>query len=519
MISPSRNGRVFIALALMCFLVGTGTPGASASHAPSESSPMQVSVDQPSGVLFANSINLSGSSTQPLRNTSWTIVNISGTTPITVLSGPYLTSVVPLADGVYRWTLIVDLQGVDCTCYVELSTIDEQHRPFSVHHVVYLGDQHQRPVLGVDNPQSYTTPHLSGEPYMLQPSTTVELQLIQPALEATNISVFGELCEAPFEVCLGNPFSVNIPHRLNNQSLFLDLNANQWAIDEGIWRLTVHVTDDLLRSSHRISLPLVYDITPPVASLNVPILAQEGEVFLIFADVDDGYEGSISTLTWFVVDEEGGTRSPTATERLSEHQLSLNFTRAGSYILELTVRDHAGNTVKVSEQVLVENLKPVARISVDGLTVAPSTTLKLGPGANWSISGTMSLDNEPIEYLWVIDNATSIRGVPSLTQTNFSGTGLHTVELIVFDDDGATDSQFIEVMILEPLQDEVAATSPIAMTVLGLLILSVLVALPFIKRQRVTESDLPRWQPNAKAEVVFTSSPIGFDATVEEDEP
>ena len=519
MMSPSRNRRVFIAFAMMCFLMGTSTHAASASHAPAESSPMLVSVDQPSGVMFTDAINLSGTSTQPMRNTSWTIVNISGSTPITVLSGPYLTSVVPLADGVYRWTLLVDLQGVDCTCYVELSTIDEQHRPFSVHHVVYVGDDHQRPVLGVENPQSYNTPHLSGEPFMLQPSTTVELKLIQPASGITNISVFGQLCEAPFEVCLGAPFSVNIPHRLNNQSLYLDIDAEQLDIDEGIWRLTVHVTDDLLRSSHRISLPLVYDITPPETRLNVPILAQEGEVFLIFAEVDDGYEGSISTLTWFVVDDEGGTRSPTAMERLSEHQLSLNLTRAGTYTLELTVRDHAGNTVKVSEQVRVENLKPIARISVDGLTVPPSNTVKLGPGANWSLSGTMSQDNEPIEYLWVIDNATSIRGVPSLTQTDFSGTGLHTVKLIVFDDDGATDTQVIEVMILEPLQDEVAATSPMAMTVLGLLILSVLVALPFIKRQRPTESDLPRWQPIAKGDVVIPSSPLGFDATVEEDEP
>jgi hypothetical protein len=519
MMSPSRCGRMVIALAMMCILTGASTPGASASHVTVESSSMVVSVDQPSGVMFTDAVNLSGTSTQPLRNTSWTIVNISGSTPITVLSGPYLTSVVPLADGVYRWTLLVDLQGVDCTCYVELSTIDEQHRPFSVHHVVYVGDDHQRPVLGVDNPQSYNTPHLSGEPFMLQPSTTVELKLIQPSLDSNNISVFGQLCEAPFEVCLGTPFSVSIPHRLNNQSLYLDLDANQLALNEGIWRLTVHVTDELLRSSHRISLPLVHDTTPPETSLNVPVLAQEGEVFLVFAEVDDGYEGSISTLTWFVVDNEGVTRSPTVAERLSEHQLSLNLTRAGTYTLELTVRDHAGNTARVSEQVMVENLKPIARISVDGLTVAPSNTVKLGPGDNWSLSGTMSQDNEPIEYLWVINEATSIRGVPSLTQTDFSGTGLHTVELIVFDDDGATDAQVIEVMILKPPQEEVAATSPLAMTVLGLLILVALAALPFIKRQRPTESDLPRWQPSAKADAMFAASRAGFDATVEEDEP
>jgi hypothetical protein len=489
-----------------------------AEHVPESAPAMVVTFDQEQGVGFTDTVHLNGTSNQPLRNTSWTVVNISGSTPITLLSGPYLTSVTPIAEGLYRWSLVVDLVNVDCTCYIELMTVDEQHRPVSISRVVYLGSHQHRPVFMQTSVLATQMDPLQASPHLLGPTASVGLTLIQPGNSSSTITVLADVCEAPFGVCLAAPFSVDVPFRLEHQSIFLDLDAGAMALTEGIWQLSVTASDDLLRSTHAVSMTLIYDVTPPQTHLSLPSLVDEGEAFLVFVEVDDGYEGSSSTLTWNLVQQDGTKRSPRADERFSDGQLQLNLSESGTYLVEVTVRDHAGNTVKASQQVIVENIKPIARISVDGLTAPSTATVKLGPAMNWSLSGNSSEDNEPVEFLWVINNDSSIRGVSSLDVSHFPTTGRYSVELIVFDDDGATNSTYIEVEILGLSQPPASESSWSGMAfVASILFLSLAIVL-FLKRQRVVEIDLPRWESGSLVENRYGFSAGGFDATIQEDE-
>ncbi|MCH1537049.1 MAG: PKD domain-containing protein, partial [Candidatus Poseidonia sp.] len=153
----------------------------------------------------------------------------------------------------------------------------------------------------------------------------------------------------------------------------------------------------------------------------------------------------------------------------------------------------------------------------DGLQLSGAQRVEVGPGSNWTLDGTLSVDNEAIDYLWVIDDSTSIRGQSQLTADDFDGKGEYEVELIVFDDDGATDSISFEIVISsydEPLNQLVTPLQGF-----GLLMALALVLFFVIRSNKKVDFDIPKW--NA-AEGTLPSenhaSSHGRNATVEEDE-
>ena len=124
-----------------------------------------------------------------------------------------------------------------------------------------------------------------------------------------------------------------------------------------------------------------------------------------------------------------------------------------------------------------------------------------------------------VQYLWVINNATSIRSVPTLERGNFDGAGTYSVELIVFDDDGASDAKQVNVVIVDATESlgQESFSSPVT---IGLFILIMLACTAWLARQRVeSENDLPKWNaPETVHQRENGQRHPGLDATIEEDE-
>jgi hypothetical protein len=291
-------------------------------------------------------------------------------------------------------------------------------------------------------------------------------------------------------------------------------------LHEGIWRIDVSVMDGLLRRSQDVRLTLIHDETPAGVQLSSPETALEAERFNVFANGDDGYAGSSYLVTWVLTEPNGDTRAPSSSEQITKNQLALNFSISGVYIIEATVRDLAGNTVTISAEARVLNLQPKAEITVDSLQIQNGATITLGPDHTWVLNGNTSSDNEVVEYLWVINNASSIRSISALERSHFGGAGSYYVELIVFDDDGASDASVVQLVIVdstEPLGQD----SFFSQATVGLLILILLACTAWLARQR-TEfvSDLPKWNASTTVQPRENlPSRLGFDATIEEDEP
>ena len=65
---------------------------------------------------------------------------------------------------------------------------------------------------------------------------------------------------------------------------------------------------------------------------------------------------------------------------------------------------------KPSLNFTVLNQPPTARISVDGRVFSELGQLTVDENGGWEINGNLSTDNEPVDYLWVINDDRSWRG-------------------------------------------------------------------------------------------------------------
>ncbi|MGB2169198.1 MAG: hypothetical protein ACPH76_08150, partial [Poseidonia sp.] len=127
------------------------------------------------------------------------------------------------------------------------------------------------------------------------------------------------------------------------------------------------------------------------------------------------------------------------------------------------------------------------------------------------------MDNEAIDYLWVIDDTTSIRGQSQLNGNDFPGRGEYRVELIVFDDDGATDSIIFEISISSVEEEASQLITPFQ--ALGLLILVALTLGVAIRSTKKVDFEIPKWNTTDDRSPSENLHPShGLDATVEEDE-
>lgn len=496
-------------------LLSLATP-ASAHH--KMEGPSDLVFDQPQGAFFDTYLNISGTSSTPLPQTPWSVVNISGATPMTVFSGPHLTSVVPVDEGVYEWTLSVNVAELACTCFVHIDTDGLQHGGVHASLVVYVGDSHHRPVL-LDELNVMDVERFGAvEPLRLKDSLELKVPMVLPTSTPQESQFFVDVCEAPYGVCLTESYRVQINHLNVSGEDHLVLNATVMSLEEGIWRLDVSMVDALLTPSGSFRIYVVHDLTPPEVSLAMKPLVLEGEVFHIHATIDDGYEGASFELSWTIVGEDGSRRVPAPSEQVQDKQLTLNMNESGTYSVELTIQDTSRNTVFVRENFTVENIRPLAAISVNGLMLEDEQTLILESKNDWILNGSQSLDNEPVDYLWVIDDTYSIRGTPVLGPSDFPSTGLHTVELIVFDDDGATHSTIVQVEIQG--EDSVVEQSNIVGATVVCLMLLVLFGVLWTRKAEASSTSLPKWN---KPDTINDEETYRFDtsinATVEEEKP
>ena len=502
---------------LLVLLIVVCGMNAQAKHAGEDEGSSIIEFNAVKGTLFVDELNLSGTSSTPLRNASWSIVNISGMTPTTLLTGPFLTSVQPIADSMFAWDLVVDVPEIDCTCYVEINLEDEAALSRLV---VYLGDEHHRPVF--TDEVDFTLDSLSGVASSSNHIMvlTSELNLTYNVVEApdagTIVSVSALLCPAPNGVCTDAPVEISVPFVMTSAGLTLTVDAEDLQLQQGVWQFDFSAKDALLRTTGATKAVLLYDTKPPTVSLSVKPTVNESEPVHVYATLEDGYLGASYSLTWTIEHVGEERRAPLSSETVDDDHLLLNLSDQGAYTVHLTVRDRAGYLAQTSENITVLNLRPTARISLDGLVISDTARLTVDADEQWQLNASQSFDNEVVDFLWVINDDRSVRGTSVLGSEQLSNSGVHRIELIVFDDDGATHSTVVEIEILPESSGE-ASQNPLLAVVLLLVIAAVALLL---RSRRAPALDLPKWNPS-ETHTNGRSGPLGpaLDATVEEDEP
>lgn len=516
----SKKGITCLMVSL--FVLSIAPITTQATHTSNNQAVNPIDFGASNGAQFFDVLNLSGTSSVPLRNATWSIVNISGQTPTTLLNGPFLTSVQPVSEDQFSWNLVVDIPGIECTCFVDISIDDATVEPISSRLIVYLGINYHRPVFiheldFLPGPESsMMSEGDGGHVAILASELNISYDLISPPAGGTIVSVSALVCPAPFGVCTVSPVEVNIPFTFDHEGLHLTINPDSLQLDEGLWQFDFTAKDSLLRTTGGMRTVFLHDTQPPTVSLNLDATVNERESLNIYASLDDGYTGATYIMTWVIEGKNGERRAPSSDELMSDDHILLNLIEQGVYTVHLSVRDRGGYFSQASESFTVLNLRPTAQITIDGMVLDDMSQLTFEMEEGWELNASQSFDNENVDYLWVINDDRSVRGTSTLASDQLSEPGLHRIELIVFDNDGATHSTVVELEILSATTTNDQQVPFIALIFLVGIIASVLV----LRSRKAPSLDLPKWSSSISPSHVQTMDfSQRTDATIEEDEP
>ncbi len=199
--------------------------------------------------------------------------------------------------------------------------------------------------------------------------------------------------------------------------------------DEGDYAIVVVVTDPgglEASAGHTIH---VENAPPVILSTAVPGAVLEGEVFLVEVQADDPGASDIVTATWDFGDD-------TALEE--GVSVAHAYAQNGSYTVDLTVSDSDGGSVHQAFSVAVANVAPVI-VALDG-----PRALDEGDVGTW-VPDVEEPGADTLSYNWSFGDGQTATG-PEASHS-YSSEGTYRVALTVTDQDGASDTMEIDVVV------------------------------------------------------------------------
>ena len=219
--------------------------------------------------------------------------------------------------------------------------------------------------------------------------------------------------------------------------------------------------------------------TPPVANAGAPqsviLPANSVTIGYLGATATDAEDGVVANagISWSEVSRPSGAPDPSITYADLNKHLEPTFSNLveGFYTFRLTVTDSGGLTdtddMTVQVKTSVANIPPVAYAGSDQSISQPSSSVSV-IGSGTDSDGTI------VGYNWVqIGTNPAIATIvnpssPSTPITGLSAVGTYTFELTVTDDQGATGSDQMQVIvgpILPPTPSGVLTVSPNTCTI------------------------------------------------------
>jgi len=475
-------------------------------HSDSQMSDFQFDFFQVDGYHSSDVLDLNGTANMPLHAAQWRIDDHQAnpeTPPL--LTGDYLSSVTPSGEQRWSWTLVVDVSQLNCTCVLTIIQGDGHHSPRAQIYL-YLGETGHRPILQQPMPSTYLL--VGGE-------LDIEIEAITPAGTLNDSLISFTVCEAPNAVCLKEPEPVKLNSTLTDK-LYLKFNASTLTLADGIWKITVMLSDRTLTASNLISYTLQIDRHAPdvvltssvqqsqaslavVDDSSVEAVVYEGEEVFFTAEVSDGYEGESEVLTWSKISPSGQVSAFSEASFITPASVKFLPDVAGEWSVVLLVRDSAGHLVRTTSTFTVTNAAPVAQVFLDGLQIQQDDVIVAPPGDSWVLNASKTTDTSndvsSLRYQWYVDGALIQSQGPVLASVKINTSGSHDVELVVVDDDGA-ESRLV--FSLDIPQDQVSGSEGMLggnYFTLGLVFI-IGIAGFLLARMGATEPEtsLPKWQ-------------------------
>lgn len=483
----SRSNSLLVSLLLLSVVLPTGS--ADDSQVLGQNS--EITSDLESGVWFNQTLIINGTTTLPAQDANWALYDV--TDPYSswelLRNGDYFTEVIPIDDGLWFWSISVDVDGLNCTCWLEISQPVGLEKEF-LNRIIFIGEGPHNPVISPLHENTI----IIDEPVTLSAIGTHSDS--DPSDSKLSIS----WCYAPQGACEGNTSISEINVNWSDSTASFIIDANELGLSDGVWKFDYWLQDVYLRNSPIVEVTFYVDQTNPEAELICPQQAFEGDLVVIDGSLSrDGVWGPNLQAVWYVINPDGAIRVVEQSET-NEMVFTLIPEQSGIYSIQLDVVDMVGRLSSTSTTINIENVNPTLNLLVDGLDVSDSASWKLVEGESLKmavLAHDTGSDGESIAYSWYIDD--KIVSETSQILVKDLGVGTHELRLVIVDDNGAEITHNMDVVVSEntnSLNDELNIMAILMfIAIIGVIVI-------YVRRKKLTEyesSSMPKWGASGKS--------------------
>ena len=479
----------------------------------------EMTIFQDDGLVFDETLSLNGTSNFPLANSNWFLIDLFDE-PMNNLASGTLSNVMAVGEGQWAWSLDLNVSMYNCTCGFLISDDSSNHPSFSHRGndeqplIVYLGSSNHQPFILPFFPVQH---NIESARYLLTNEDLVlKVPLILPAGIANDSFVYLEVCSVGMIFCLDEMVSFeDFIVVQEGRELSLLFERENFNLSDGFWKFSITVNDAILHPSNLEYFVILIDQNIPTVSLSCDrneinsslsngellpelISIEEFSPISFSAIVTDGYSGGDNILTWTLLLPDGSRRALLPIEFVSENLISVKPDMAGTWSVELLVRDTAGWLVHSSIDFEVYNLVPVIQLELDSFVITEGSTVTLVEGETWELNSSKSSDtandDSDLLYTWYVNGNTFLTGRSTLESSDFTEPGTYELRLVVEDNDGAKSEVSFEVLISEAISAENSNVNTMFVSV-SILVLILLITgfLVRTSRRQMNQTTVPKW--------------------------
>ena len=390
------------------------------------------------GLWVNNTLEITGSTNLNPQTADWVLYDVTNPYiewPI-LRMGDFFTTVTPIEEGLWNWTLIIDIQGLNCTCWLEIGQPNGLGKEF-LNRIIFIGEGPHNPVISPNHDSTI----MLDSPVEISATATLSDSL------PSDGNIIMNWCSSPNGACDGESFSEIMQIEWNENIASFTLNATDMGLDDGVWSFTYSYQDTYLRQSPSIEVTVYVDRNAPVSSMITPGESNEGDTILIDGSgSSDGVWTDNLQYVWYVTKPDGSVFVPTTSEDNGILEIMLN--ESGLHTIRLDVIDWVGRMNSSTTQINVINSVPVLGMGIEGTDVIDPNSWKFTLGDNISLKPNITDSGDAVEdftFSWYLDSKLVSNSQDfSISELD---EGTYSLSLVVTDDDGANDSYELEIMI------------------------------------------------------------------------
>lgn len=445
------------------------------------------------GVWVNETLVINGSTTITAQDANWILYDV--TDPYSdwdiLRSGEYFSEVIPLEDNLWNWSITIDVQGLNCTCWLEVSQPLGLQKAF-LNRIIFIGEGPHSPVL---SPQHDATV-IVDEPVLLSAHG------ILADSNNSDSKLFLTWCLAPHGACEGESYTSEVNTTWNGNLGVFTLDASELNLSDGIWEFTYYLQDLYLRISPSVKVVVYVDQTDPEAVLIAPLQALEGDSVIIDGSGSrDGVWGGSLQAMWYVTQPDGILRVAEQSET-SGMVFTLLPSASGNYTVQVDIVDMVGRRSSAIVEIHVENVAPEIKLKMGDAELQNPNSWQLIAGEELTISSNIldaGDDNSTLSYSWYLDDEI----ISTTSEVTVSGleTGTHELRLVVTDDDGASDTHEMDIIVTAKSSDEKGELNHWALILILSIIGTVLLLIRRMSKPGTDAVVMPKWAAAGKDKV------------------